>query len=354
MIQTLFLNIAVLAFGVFLAGIILQKMSVPSLKSTLVIGVLAGLLGWELMLLSLKLDSHTVSDMRHIVTVAAAVYIGPLAGLISAIVIAAGRIILFEISPQALLAAANMVLIGIICMAASRLKWSKRAVFMLFILIGEGIVWISLYINLENHAGYFTLLGFRLFVSVIGGYFIYRLIEYVIKTNSLFMQNMTDANTDHLTALGNRRSFDKELKLLFQQSTDKKPVPFSLVLFDIDHFKKFNDQHGHVAGDELLRSLGKIVDDVVGDAGSAYRYGGEEFCLIIKQKAHKEAVLIAEKLRNRIARSSFTVNQLKVRVTVSIGVASFPEKVSQPERVLTEADQLLYAVKESGRNQVGY
>ncbi|WP_232713543.1 GGDEF domain-containing protein [Bacillus xiapuensis] len=353
-------------------------MSLHSLKAKWLLGVLAGALGCELMLLSIRLDEYTFTDMRHLATVIAAIYAGPLsAGLsaviiaakqkrkyksnqtlsagLSAVIIAAARILLFESSSQAFVAAANMLLIGAVCIAAARTSWSQKKKFWFMNLAGEAIVWWSLSINLQEDANYWGIVLFRLIVAVIGGYLIYHITETVFKVGSAYFENQHKSLTDHLTGLRNRRSFDYELRHLFSVNRKGCIQPFSILMLDIDNFKRFNDQYGHIAGDELLRMIAKCMEDVARSAMniSAYRYGGEEFCMILTGYGHKKAVQVAEEVRQKIAGTPFFLpNGEAVHTTISVGAASYPETAKALEAVIMEADQLLYQAKNSGKNQV--
>lgn len=147
---------------------------------------------------------------------------------------------------------------------------------------------------------------------------------------------------DPLTGLPNRRLMEdflqQELSLFHRHKRD-----FSIIMGDIDHFKKYNDQWGHAAGDKLLCSIAKIMQDTVRESDLVARYGGEEFLLILPETNSIDAVLVAEKVRHTI--------ELNSEVTISCGVAEFRTGMKLGD--LTEmADQALYRAKESGRNRV--
>ncbi|MDR3174917.1 MAG: GGDEF domain-containing protein [Desulfovibrio sp.] len=170
---------------------------------------------------------------------------------------------------------------------------------------------------------------------------------------------------DSLTGLANRRMFDNFLDAAVERwISDKEPV--SLIMFDIDHFKKFNDAYGHLVGDEVLRAMAdrikKIVaplDDGEGNILPA-RYGGEEFAVIMRRGVAERAVVIAEVIRKTIQRTTVTVRDSKdnivrsgLRITVSVGVASIcPHwQVLHQSNLIDSADRALYHAKNSGRNK---
>ena len=125
----------------------------------------------------------------------------------------------------------------------------------------------------------------------------------------------------------------------------------SLVLMDIDWFKKYNDQFGHISGDLVLKQLGKRLQDLTEPGEIAARYGGEEFALVLPGTNVKSAFLKAEKIRQSIESEIFWLRQQPTRVTLSLGVAAFPAQAKDREELIRLADQALYKAKSGGRNQ---
>ncbi len=158
------------------------------------------------------------------------------------------------------------------------------------------------------------------------------------------------ASTDPLTGCYNRREFEKRLEEQFALCT-RNNSDFSLVMFDIDHFKSINDNYGHQAGDEILAEMCNKVKMMIRTEDNLFRYGGEEFVLILPDADSWKACLMAERLREEISSSLFPTNEGPVAVTASFGVSSFKDGDS-PEKILKKADMMLYNAKGSGRNQV--
>ena len=125
--------------------------------------------------------------------------------------------------------------------------------------------------------------------------------------------------------------------------------PVSLILLDIDHFKRVNDEHGHDAGDSALRLLAGALREEVRGVDTAARYGGEEFAIILPQAGEEGALVVAERLRSRIERTEVPGVGC---ITASIGVATFPLHASSRELLVTTADRALYQAKRTGRNRV--
>ena len=159
------------------------------------------------------------------------------------------------------------------------------------------------------------------------------------------------ATYDPLTGLYNRRLLADTLKREFSRS-DREKISTGLLMMDIDHFKLINDAFGHLAGDEVLKSFGSHVLANIRQEDSAFRYGGEEFLIILPGASIHDAVIRAEELRKMIERIDFDIEGKHGQVTVSIGVAEYPENGKSMDNVLAKADEALYAAKHAGRNRV--
>ncbi|HEX3558376.1 MAG TPA: sensor domain-containing diguanylate cyclase [Pyrinomonadaceae bacterium] len=164
----------------------------------------------------------------------------------------------------------------------------------------------------------------------------------------LFQQMQQQALTDGLTGCFNRRFFEIQLERDLHLATRMRQ-PVSLILLDIDYFKRVNDAHGHDAGDAALRLLANALREEVRGVDTAARYGGEEFAIILPQAGEEGALVVAERLRSRI--ESTEVPGVGC-ITASIGVATFPQHASSRELLVTTADRALYQAKRTGRNRV--
>ncbi|MBU4288072.1 MAG: diguanylate cyclase [Proteobacteria bacterium] len=160
------------------------------------------------------------------------------------------------------------------------------------------------------------------------------------------------ANRDGLTGLYNHRYFHESVSKDFQRAV-RYNESLSCVMFDIDHFKKFNDTYGHQTGDVVLKTLGGLVKKLMRDSDLAARYGGEEFALLLYHTEAKDAYQIAERLRKTVEQYKFQAEDLVLSVNISVGVASYyhPE-ISDAKTLIECADKALYRAKEEGRNRV--
>ena len=159
--------------------------------------------------------------------------------------------------------------------------------------------------------------------------------------------------TDELTGLANRRRMVAELERELRRS-ERHGHPFSILMLDVDHFKLFNDAHGHPAGDVVLKRLANTLRECVRDVDTASRYGGEEFLVLLPETPAADAARVAERMRVGTEKDRFTVENgnAPVSVTVSVGYAVFPDDGRTAETLIEAADQALYRSKESGRNRV--
>ncbi len=150
---------------------------------------------------------------------------------------------------------------------------------------------------------------------------------------------------DPLTGAYNRRKFDRDLELVIAMS-ERTNKGTSLLMIDIDHFKKYNDKYGHQKGDQVLREVSQCLEKNlrVYDKSHIYRYGGEEFVVIIPDIANKEAFIIGERLRKNVKETS--------DISISIGISHYKESSDNLQRLIYNADKALYEAKRMGRDRV--
>jgi len=163
-----------------------------------------------------------------------------------------------------------------------------------------------------------------------------------IRQQTTMLMSFTEVRTDALTGLSNRRAIDESLTNLFALRARYKST-FSIVIFDLDHFKSINDQHGHLYGDQVLQSAGRTIDEFARETDLVARFGGEEFVVIMPETDLSGACTFCERVRAR-----FQETQL---VTVS-GGAAVANVDDTPDSLFARADAALYSAKSSGRNTV--
>jgi diguanylate cyclase (GGDEF)-like protein len=152
-----------------------------------------------------------------------------------------------------------------------------------------------------------------------------------------------EAQTDPLTGLTNRRSMESILRVWAEQ-----PMAFSIIMLDLDYFKAVNDKYGHQMGDEVLKFTARIMQAEKREQDFCCRYGGEEFTMLLPDTTSEQAFLLAERIRTQI---ELMDNPIGKRITLSLGIASYPDTAQDIQSLFKQADQALYEAKKNGRNQ---
>jgi diguanylate cyclase (GGDEF)-like protein len=220
---------------------------------------------------------------------------------------------------------------------------------------------------------FFALLAFLVFLELAGFYMIYsdvlghmqrslddeidRLRSSTTRADGM-VEELRLANfrlremshTDELTEVGNRRNFDMRLREEISRSS-RFGHAFSLLMIDIDGFKKFNDEFGHPKGDAVLRALGTLMRSASREGDVPCRVGGEEFAFILPETGKADGLVFAERFRRRVESSVMAPDSLNP-ITVSVGLASFPHDGRNPDEIVWAADEALYESKRAGRNRV--
>jgi diguanylate cyclase (GGDEF)-like protein len=159
------------------------------------------------------------------------------------------------------------------------------------------------------------------------------------------------ATTDGLTGCLNKRAFQAELgqKLMAAQRFGRK---LSLIVTDLDHFKAVNDTYGHATGDRVLQQLGRVLKEMKRETDLVARFGGEEFCVLCEETDARGARLLAERVREKLASTELQTDIGTLKVTASLGVATFPDHAKTAEELFSQGDKALYLAKKRGRNRV--
>jgi diguanylate cyclase (GGDEF)-like protein len=169
-----------------------------------------------------------------------------------------------------------------------------------------------------------------------------------IENDGIYRDIKNKADVDPLTKLYNRRVFDREIESLIKSQT-----PFSLVIYDIDNFKQINDTYGHLVGDEVLKMVSNIIRKSIRKTDIPCRFGGEEIVIILKDLSKEDALIISDRIRQKIEKTPTYWMEGQIFVTVSGGVSSFPEDGTSKEEIIRNADEVMYReCKKKGKNKV--
>lgn len=171
-----------------------------------------------------------------------------------------------------------------------------------------------------------------------------------IKGARLFKKIQELTVTDSLTEIFNRRYFLERYKEELERSRKFK-YNLSFLMIDVDHFKDFNDHYGHLVGDAILREVTKTIKENIRQIDFMGRYGGEEISVVLTETNKEQAGLAAERIRHSIETKNIKVYDEEIKVTISIGIATFPFDTREEQKLIDFADQALYRAKEEGRNR---
>ncbi|NMH72513.1 diguanylate cyclase [Bacillus sp. RO2] len=356
----LFFNLCVLFSLIFIYLQLRWKIQLEKrnyIFSVLIDGVAGGLLGIILMYYSIQVTQETIVDLRYIPVMLVIMFLGFPQAFISTILIIIGRFIFgFTTSAVAAFIMMAILMIGFVFINKLSVKYNigrhsfKKSLAM--ILFSNIVFSVFIYILVKDYGVLKSLIPSYWIISIVGGFTSVFFVEYIRKTQYLLMKYEEESTTDFLTGLNNVRQFDAIWNSLIDNATTKGEK-LSLLFIDIDHFKHVNDTYGHPVGDTILAELGKILKNTTRSFDVVSRNGGEEFSVILPDSPHPHAMEIAERIRKAVEAYKFYVSATEsITITVSIGVATYPETVSETNDMVYIADECLYKAKRTGRNKV--
>lgn len=354
MFYEFFVNACILMTFITLVYLFFKDIKISDCKSLLFkigTGLYGGALGVILLIHSVNVEHNIIIDLRYIPLILCAIYFGTISTIIASVVIGSFRILYFGISGPSTIAMIATLIVGIgLCYISSlhitrNRKWTFSTFFALLVSsIALRIIIHSTTLFLEVVAIYWIS---YLIVSSIIFYYSQNLYESINLQKAL----NKEVTKDHLTGLDNLRKFESTLDSLTKQNLNKNNI--SLLFIDIDFFKNINNTYGHIAGNKILKQLAKILSETFGENDVISRNGGEEFSVILPECSAIQAVKIGEELIKKVAASSFKIFGNKdLKITISIGVSSYPEITDQIEKLLDNADIALYKAKACGRSRV--
>ncbi|GKX63941.1 hypothetical protein SOASR032_25100 [Pragia fontium] len=352
--EGIIINISVLIAGFYF----ISKLSRLPLDSRIPvgkkiqIGFFNGLLCFLLMKFSISTIDYPPIDLRHIPLLIAACYVGPLAALITAIIISISCIII-SFTETGTIVAINYCIIGLVLTVCSYyIRRSIRYRAILFSIITLSFIVIGYAYSTGPNLvkfGEFTLL-IALFTAV-SMYLAMMLLKDLKRKKLEILTYQGQAQHDFLTSLLNKRMFDRAIRHINQYKENTV-----LMLIDIDYFKKVNDIYGHDAGDLVLKEIASILNAHTAYGQKVFRIGGEEFSVILIDCPAPLAKKIGEDICREVANHPFILsNGTRIRITISIGISSSGQDGDKNSLSLFRlADRALYQAKSDGRNRVFY
>ncbi|WP_223702522.1 GGDEF domain-containing protein [Sutcliffiella deserti] len=316
-------------------------------------GIAGGVFGNVLMYFSIQITDVTIVDLRYIPVMLLMLFIGIYPALISTILIIAGRFLFgWNFSSIAALILMIILFIGFLFIVKKMKHHSiqKKA----WMMIGFTHIVFSIIISIVIGVWEILIVLIPVYwiTSAMGGLCSVYIVQYLSKSHNLLKEYEIQSSTDFLTGLNNVRQFDETWNELILRAKDKGER-LSLLLIDIDFFKKVNDTYGHQTGDVILQELGNVLRDSTRSFDIISRNGGEEFSVILPDCPNYQAIEVAEKIRLAVEKHPFAISLKEhINITVSIGVATYPETILNSDLMIKNADVCLYKAKSLGRNRV--
>lgn len=355
MVNSLFVNTAILVTFLYFSSQLFTNRAIGSKSGMLTIvsiGVLFGLAGCLLMFNGLHFSNNILIDFRAFSLMFSTIFCGPLAGSISALIMIAFRASYFGARAGTILTIITFTLLLMFfsLIRKSKLRFLWKYTYMIAAHITSSLIIIKI---LLQSTDFVLQLSYQyLAATSTVGVVLYFVLTYIFKTNELYLRLKDESTRDSLTGLYNVRAFDQFVNKSTANAVEKKQA-LSLLMIDIDFFKKINDTYGHTSGDIVLKQLSKIVTASCRSHDFVSRNGGEEFTVILVNCDDLAAFYIAERIRKNVEDAEFILSKNEtVKITVSIGVSCYPSTTSAPGDLLPAADGALYHAKRSGRNAI--
>jgi diguanylate cyclase len=341
--------IASVSFGNMLAR---DRITAANYKNGIILGVLCGIQGCIMMVYGVKLGPNLTVDFGSIPIIIMGLYSTYSSVMLTSFIIGLFRFVFSGWTAVSLDAFLSALLMGVLCGLTGKTKLKIRIKWVLSYIIVCILSVLGFVLDVKDRVLLSTILPAYLLGMTVITICTFFLKRYILQSNEKYYLLKESTNIDYLTGLHNARHFYAALyQILASTREHKKNV--SLLFIDIDFFKKVNDDFGHLNGDIVLKELGRLLQQQSRSFDIVTRYGGEEFTVLLANCGFAEAMIAAERIRSTVENHEFTTREKKtIKITVSIGVSSYPETTAAEESLLEQADNALYSAKRSGRNRV--
>jgi diguanylate cyclase len=321
-------------------------------KFRLLSGGIFGLLGIALMTFGIHLPNNLMVDFRNLAIFLSAITGGWISAATTALIISVFRLSFHGINKPSISAIIVMGLLVVLFCTMERFKIRNKLRWLLSIGISEIVTCVAFSLIIDDvKLRQYIMLSYCIGLTCIS-FVLYYYLGYIDALTQSFRKYKQEAKRDFLTGLNNVRQFDIMFNSIIE-SAQARNETVSLLYLDIDFFKKVNDTYGHREGDLVLKKLGEILKKACRSIDIISRNGGEEFSIILINCSSTMAAEIAERIRKNVENTVIELsnNQL-ISITVSIGVACYPDHVSDFNLLRERADMALYEAKRTGRNKV--
>ncbi|WP_070000188.1 GGDEF domain-containing protein [Cellulosilyticum sp. I15G10I2] len=356
MLSDLFINTLILISCTFIGGSILKELPLKIINKwymKIIVGICGGLLGVLMIYYNIHIPSTGVKlDLRTLIFIIVN-YIAPgIPVVITGLIIGIYRIVYGGINQATIVAIINIILFLPAFFVINKgvknpwKNWFLKLAAIIIISIGSVFYLLK---DMEN--AYLVQFNFIAAITVVGT-LEYFLLGYVKRSNELLRMYKENATIDYLTGLNNTRNFDILLNSSFKSAMEKSEK-LSCLMIDIDYFKKVNDTYGHAVGDIVLKGLAGILSESCRAFDIIGRVGGEEFCVLLLDCSPDRAFEIASRIRENVKKYNFLIGDHRtIKITVSIGIATYPDTVEDLDEIMKQADDALYKAKREGRDRV--
>ncbi len=355
MINALFINacmmISFITIGYLIFSQEKSRLQISNNIYKLLLGIGAGFTGILLMSYSYHVTDSLIIDFRNFVIAISAIFGGPIAVILTIIIMVVYRILFYGLTTVTLSFFISLLLLGGGSLYIARKGKSFKTKWFFNFLLNMAVSTAFMYYWLRTESD-LTLLFINYYVgSLVLVFLICRVLDAYIRLAGAYTRLTEESTTDYLTQLNNVRGFDIEFNKAINHCSRRNEY-LSFLMIDIDFFKKINDTYGHATGDEILAILSKILLTTCRPFDIISRNGGEEFSVILQDCPTNHAMEVAERIRQAVESHTFVIETLSINLTISIGVSSYPEMTEDPDVLIEYADKALYQAKQNGRNNV--
>jgi len=355
MLKDLLANVGMLVSFISIYFQLFRNVGVNSkspIKYRILSGGIMGLLGVTLILFRVELPNNVVFDFRNLAVILAAFNGGWVSTIISILIISAFRIMINGLNNSSIAAILILIILGFVTCIMERSKIINHLKWFFSVVVSVILSCIAFILLIKDIALRNQIIWFYFIASSAIAFLLYYYILYAETLIDSYRRYKQASKKDFLTGLNNVRQFDNLYNEVIENAISRQEM-VSLLFIDIDFFKKVNDSYGHKEGDLVLKSLGALLKRMCRSEDIVSRNGGEEFSVILTNCPPTRAVEIAERIRKTVEATIIELsNNLKINITVSIGVSSYPDPVNDIEMLIEKADEALYEAKRTGRNKV--